>query len=135
MARSFWDAVERIGWVTGSGGSAAPFVDGGAWASRCVSVAPFVAGAGGPCSSLVFTPSAAKTAAVSDASTVASSLTTLSSAGRLASGKSVGAEGEEGSSKGRLAEDIAAVEEGDTDMSRDPKESPGEMNLLQNLYY
>lgn len=52
-------------------------------------------------------------------SEICSSFTILSSAGRLASGKSVGAEGEEGSSNGLFVEAIAVVDEGDADMSRD----------------
>lgn len=45
-----------------------------------------------------------------------SSLTTLSRAGRLASGKSVGAEGDDGSSRGRFADGAVVAEVGDADM-------------------
>jgi hypothetical protein len=57
-------------------------------------------------------------------------LTILSRAGRFASGKSVGAEGEEGSSRGLLVEGIAVVEDGDADMSHDLRQGIGRMLFL-----
>jgi hypothetical protein len=46
-----------------------------------------------------------------------SSFRTLSRAGRFASGWSVGAEGEDGSSRGRLVDGMAIVEIGDDDIA------------------
>lgn len=76
---------------------------------------------GKACSWTALEPSSVALSPGSVPSEVGSSLTNLSNAGRLASGKSVGAEGEEGSSNGLFAEAIAVVDVGDGDMSRDLK--------------
>lgn len=117
--------MDGSGCVSGAGRAGRPVVPAEATASMCASVAPFATGADWPCSSVTVLSCAGAVAAAAAAPSVAASFTTLSSAGRLASGKSVGAEGEEGSSRGRFAEDIAVVEVGDADMSRDLGESPG----------
>lgn len=124
--------VDGSGCVSGAGRAGRPVVPAEATASMCASVAPFATGADWPCSSVTVLSCAGAVAAAAAAPSVAASFTTLSSAGRLASGKSVGAEGEEGSSRGRFAEDIAVVEVGDADMSRDLGESPVELICFQS---
>lgn len=106
-----------MGCVSGTSGC----TDGGAVeedrTSEWASAAPFVVGGSG---SVVATAlGTADEVAESRVWEAGSSCAALFKAGRFASGRSVGAEGEEGSSKGRLAEDMAVVEVGEADMSRD----------------
>ncbi len=121
--------------ASAGGRIAARLPAGRADVSASASAAPFVTGAGSPCSSVDFVPSTTVTSASSDASGAVCSLTTLSSAGRFASGRSVGADGEEGSSRGRFAEDIAVVDVGDADISRGLEESPKWTGFAQFPYY
>ena len=94
------------------------FVASGRTVSTGTSVEPFVVGG---VSSLTFSPLVLPDLTLSAVpSTVfkssPSSFRTLSRAGRFASGWSVGAEGDEGSSRGRLVEGMAVVEVGDADI-------------------
>ena len=91
-----------------------PFV--AASAASILPLVPF-----GAVASSTFNPSVGGKTALSVVYVAASSLTTLSRAGRLASGRSFGAEGEEGSSRGRLVEGTAAAELGDADMVENVK--------------